>query len=262
MATDRSGRSSSGGSDQERVPLAAGENRVLPPDGVHRDALVEPEEAVSVGALDDLDELVERVLLVQQPGLGLHRPGRESDERGQRRSHDEHTPPEEERGGEREQRSRAEQRPLRSHERDRDQRRDERADERAGGGERIEAPRDGAGGCDVGDRQADRERRDHPERDDGRGEEEEHGEERADHCARRSVVEIADRRVEKRPGEERRQRNPDRRRENDQAEQAWLRPPVGEPPSEPVAEGEPGEHDPDQVRPDDRRRAEVGREQP
>ena len=112
----------------------------------------------------------------------------------------------------------------------------------AGGGERIEAPCHGAGGSDIGDRQADRERRDHPQRDNGRGEEEENGDERADHCARRSVVEITDRRVEKRPGEERRQRNPDRRCENDQAQQAWLRPSVGEPPSEPVAEGEPGEH--------------------
>ena len=217
---------------------------------------------MAVGALDDLDELVERVLLVQQPGLRFHRTGWKRDESGECGGDDEHTAPEEERGGEREQRCRAEQRPLRSHERDRDQRRHEGAEERAGSGERVEATRHGSRGCDVGDREADREGRDHPERDDGRREQEEDGEERADHGARGGVVEIPDRRVEKRPGDERCDRHPDRRRENDQAEQARLRPPVGEASAEPVAEGERGEHDPDQVRPDDRRRAEVGREQP
>ena len=93
---------------------------------------------MAVGPLDDLDELVEPVLLVQQPGLGLHHTGRERHERGECGGDDEHTAPEEERGGEREQRCRAEQRSLRSDEGNRDQRRYERSEERAGGGERIE----------------------------------------------------------------------------------------------------------------------------
>ena len=42
---------------------------------MHRDALVEPEQAAAVRALDHLDELVERVLLVQQPGSALTAPG-------------------------------------------------------------------------------------------------------------------------------------------------------------------------------------------
>ncbi len=217
---------------------------------------------MAVGALDDLDELVERVLLVQQPSLRFHRAGWKCDEGSECGGDDEHTAPEEERRGEREQRCRTEEGSLRPHERDRDQRRNERAEERAGGRERVEATRHRSRGRDVGDREADREGRDHPERDDGRREQEEDGEERADHGTRGSVVEIADRGIEKRPGDERCDRHPDRGREHDQAEQARFGPPVGEATSEPVAEGERGEHDPDQVRPDDRRRAEVGREQP
>ena len=51
---------------QERVPDAAGEHRVGAPDGVDGDPLVQAQQPPAVGTLDDLDELVERVLLVQQ----------------------------------------------------------------------------------------------------------------------------------------------------------------------------------------------------
>ena len=129
-------------------------------------------------------------------------------------------------------------------------------------GKRVEAAGHCACRCDVGDREPDRERRDHPEQDDGGREQEQDGEEGADHGARGRVVEAAHRRVEERPGDEGRQGHPCRRGEHDQAKQAWLRPPIGELAAEEVAERERGEDDPDQVRPDDRRGAEVRGQQP
>ena len=58
---------------EEHVPLAAGEHGVRAPDGVHGEALVEVEQAGVVVPLHDLDELVARFLLVEEPGGGLDR---------------------------------------------------------------------------------------------------------------------------------------------------------------------------------------------
>ena len=164
---------------------------VLAPDRVHGDALVQAEQPAAVVALDDLDELVERLLLVQQPVLRLDRARRDRDERRERRRDHERLAAEQQRRREREHDGRAEQRALRADERDQDERRQERAEQRAGRRERVEAAGDGARGRDVVDREPDRERRDHPEQHDRGREEQQHREERADDGAGRGVVEVA-----------------------------------------------------------------------
>ena len=168
---------------QERVPDPAGEHRVAAPDRVNGDALVQAQQPLAVGTLDDLDELVERVLLVQEARLGLDRTRWNGDERRDRRREHDHPPTEQEGGGEREQRRRAEQGALGPGERDRDQRGHEGAEQRPCGREGVEAARDRTGRFDVGDRQPDREGRDHPEQHHGRREQEQDGEERSDHRA-------------------------------------------------------------------------------
>ena len=132
-----------------------------------------------------------------------------------------------------------------------------------GRGQRVQPARDGAGGRDRRDREPDRERRDHPEQDDRRGAQEEDGEEAPDDGARGRRVEPVDREVEERLRGER-----DRRRRT-RAAASTIKPRSrgsgrrsATPPAEPVAERERAEDDPDEVRPDDRGRAEVRREQP
>ena len=60
-----------------------------PPDRVHGHALVQVQQPPSVGALDDLDVLVVRGLLVQEPRLGLDRAGRDERQRGEQGRDDE-----------------------------------------------------------------------------------------------------------------------------------------------------------------------------
>ena len=86
------------------------------------------------------------------------------------------------------------------------------------------------------EREPDRERRHHAEQDDGRREQNEHAEERADRGAGGDAVEPLDGQLEQRPGDERDHGNQAGGGDNDSAERPRLRPPVGEPAAQPVAE--------------------------
>ena len=104
----------------------------------------------------------------------------------------------------------------------------ERPEQAADRRERVEPPRDLAGRRDLDDREADRERRDHPEQDDRRREQQQRPEERADHGARRHLVEPARRDVEDRRRDERDQRDEQRRCEDEPPEQLRRRVAVGD----------------------------------
>ena len=247
---------------EERVPHAAREHGVCTPDRVHGDAFVEMEQAPAVGALDDADVLVERRLLVDETILGLDRSRRHDEQRREQARHDEEARAEEEARRRGEQRRDDEKRALRPYRGNQHERGQEDAEERTGGRQRVETARDRACRRDRRDGEADRERRDHAEQDDSRRAEEEHGEEAPDDRARRRGVEAVDREVEERLGCEGNHGDAERRGEHDEAEEPRLRPPVREASAEPVAESERPEDDPDQVRPHDRRRAEVRREEP
>ena len=82
---------------EERVPHASGQHVLAGlPDRVHGHALVQMQHSTSVGALDDLDVLVVRGLLVEEPLLGLDRAGRKEDERCEQSRDDEVANPEQE----------------------------------------------------------------------------------------------------------------------------------------------------------------------
>ena len=106
---------------EEHVPLAAGQHRVRPPDRVHGEALVQvqPPHAVQLG---DLDELVARLVLVDQARLRAHRAGRDREQRADARRDEEPAPAEQRRAGESDEQRRREQRPLRADRRDQDER--------------------------------------------------------------------------------------------------------------------------------------------
>ena len=247
---------------QERVPHPAREHRVRAPDRMDGDTLVQPQQALAVGPLDDLDELVERVLLVQQAAAPPS--PRRAGARRVRRSRPRARAP----GARAGRRRRARAAPR----------------YRAGsaGFPRAGSRSAQARRCRAASRRSRARRSDPQPRRPSRRRRSRAGS-RTARPSRAATTAGANRsRTAKNepitaPAEassrlptaasrnglrdERRDRDPDRRRQNDQAEQTRLRPPVGEAAAEPVAEREPGEHDPDQVRPDDRRRAEVGREQ-
>ncbi len=131
-----------------------------------------------------------------------------------------------------------------------------------GRGERVQAPRDGAGLLDRRDREPDGVRRDRAEQHDRHRHQHEHAEQRADERAGGDRVERLHAEVEQRVGRERHQREQSGGGEGQQAETAHVRVAVGQPPAEPVADRQRDEHDPDRVRPHDRGGAEVGGEQP
>ena len=155
-----------------------------------------------------------------------------------------------------------EQGALRTDQRDRHQRGQESAQQAADGRDRIEPPGDGPRGLDPLQPEPDREGRHHPEQDDRRSEQDQHAEERADRRTGGHLVEPFDREVEEGPGDERDHGDEHRRRDHQPAEDARVRPAVGEPPAQPVAERERGQDEADHVRPDDRRVAEVRSQQP
>ena len=219
--------------------------------------LVQVEQPTPVGTLDDLDVLVERRLLVDGPGLRLDCSGR--DERKQRESTggDEVADPEQECRGDGDERRGDQKGSLRSDRGDEHERRQERADQRARGRERVQAARDGPGERDVGHRESNGERRHHPEQHDRRGEEEEYREEASDDGPERDLVEPLHGPVEKGLCDEGDRRDGERAAEHEKTENRRARMPVRDSPSDPVAESECCQDDPDQVRPDDRGGAEV-----
>ena len=188
MATRAAGPAEQRRRGEEHVPLAAGEHRVGAPDGVDGVALVQVEAAALAAVLHHLDELVARLLLVEQPRLRLDHGRRQRQQGGEDGGDDEP-------GGEPRRPSSGTaaramisaapmQRALRADERDGDERRHEGADEAAGRGEREDPPGYAAGVLDAGRRQPDGERRHHAEQHDRRREEGERRGERADHGAR------------------------------------------------------------------------------
>ena len=228
---------------------------------MHRDALVQVQQPPPVVLLDHLDELVVRGLLVEQAVGRLDGSRWDRDESGQQAGDDEVAGAEQEAGREREERGDDEERSLRAERGDENERREERPQERAGGRERVQPSRDRAGGLDGRDREPDRERRHHPEQDDRRRAQEQHRDEAPHHGSDRRLVEPFDGQIEERLGDERDRRHAERGPEDDEAEQRRVGPAVGDAPAEPVSERERGEDDPDEVRPDDRGRAEVRGEQ-
>ena len=262
IATRSRSRPRSGGSARNESQTPAGQHRVRAPHRVNGDPLVEVEEPPSVVLLDDLDVLLVRRLLVQQPVPVLDRTGRDDHERREPGRDDEIARPEEEARRACEDRRHDEERPLRPDRGDEDERRQERAEQRSRGRERVETPGDLAGRRDARHGEPDRERRDHAEQDDGRRAEQEHREEAPDDGPCRRLVEPVDRDVEERTGDERDRSHEHRRGEHDVAEERRLGPPVGDPPAEPVADRQRREDDADEVRPHDRRGAEIGGEQP
>ena len=128
----------------------------------------------------------------------------------------------------------------------------------AGGREREQPPGGPAETVERARREADGDRRDGGEDDAHRAEQRDRRDERvearprvpADHAFEHPLVDERDREHEHRP-------------ERDRAdEQVGRRPPVGDGPTDRIAEGEAGEHDPDQGAPDVERAAERRREHP
>jgi hypothetical protein len=108
----------------------------------------------------------------------------------------------------------------------------------------------------------DRERRSDPQQHDGRCEEHEGADERTDDGARRDVVQSADGQVEKRLRSEGNDRKEGAARHDDGSEDVRIGVPVGDPAAQPVAERKRRQDEPDHVRPDDGRGAEVRSKQP
>ncbi len=95
----------------------------------------------------------------------------------------------------------------------------------------------------------------------GDRDQDQHAEERAGEAADRDRVEGVDREAEEGPGGEGDGGDQHRGGEDEQAEAAHVRVAIGVAAAEPVADREGDEDDADRVRPDDRRGAEVGRQQ-
>ncbi len=155
-----------------------------------------------VAALDHLDVLVERLVLVQEPRVRLDGSGRHGEQRCDSHGDEQPAPAEEEAAGQRDDRSADEERALGADQRDQDERREKGAQQAPDRRQGVETPRDGAGVGDVRDRQPDRERRDHAEEGHGWREEQEDGEEGADHRSRRQLVEALDGNVQQGSGDE------------------------------------------------------------
>ena len=147
------------GHGEERVPHAAGQHRVRPPERVHGDALVQVHAPRAVD-LPYLDELVRRLVLVDHALGRLDRAGRDREQRRRRDQGDEPAPAEERHGARREHGGREQHRALRADQRDEDERRQERPQQAAGRGERVQAPGDRARLADVDEGESHRERRD------------------------------------------------------------------------------------------------------
>ncbi len=261
IATRRSGRPSEGGNRQVRVPDAARQHRVLPPDRVNGNPFVQIEAAHAVD-LGDVDELVAGLLLVDEPGLGPHGSGRNR-EQGRKDGGDEE-PAAAEHGGacKRNDRGRDQQRPLGADNRNQDERGEERPEQAADRRERVEPAGDLARVPHVVDREPHRERGDHPEQDHRRREQHQDGEEGSDRRAGRDLVEALHRHVQKRSRRKRSYCDEGSSGEDDDAEQTPFGPSVDQSASEPVPERERRKHEPDHVGPNDRGAAVVGREQP
>ena len=242
------------------VPLPAGEDRVRPPERVHGEALVQvqPPDSVQLG---DVDELVARLVLVDQARLRAHRAGRDRDQRPDARRDEEPAPAEQRRAGQSDEQRGREQRPPGSDRRDEHERGEEGAQEAARRGERVQAPGDRARVAHVLDREPHGEGRDHPEQHQRRREECEHREEGADRRSGRDPVEPLHGDVQERAGRERDDRDQDRREHDDPPEHPRARVAVRDLPADPVADRERREHEADDVRPDDRRAPVVGSEE-
>ncbi len=159
--------------EEEGVPDAAGEHRVLVPYRVDGDALVQLERARAVGALDDLDVLVGGLRLEEEPRARLDRPGGDEEEPERGQGQELPAVAEQERRGEDEQDGGAEHRPLRPQERDRHDRREKRPHDASHRRERVEPAGDGARLPHVHEREPDGEGRDGAEQRDRHGEERE-----------------------------------------------------------------------------------------
>ena len=232
-----------------------------PPLRVHRDSLVEVQVAHRA-LLHDLDELVLRVLLVEEPGHRLHGARRHGEHACERHRRQDPATPEQQGPAERDDDCGTDERALCPAELDRDDGRHEHADDAPDRRECIQAsghrPRD----RDIGDGEPDRKGRRRPEQDDGRREEHERAEERSDDGSRRDVVQPAHRDVEQRLGGEGNDGDESAARHDEPAEHVRVRVPVGDAAAEPVADRERREDEADHVGPHDRRGAEVRREQP
>ena len=205
---------------------------------MHRKPLVEIEAAHAV-QLGDVDELVVGLLLVDEPRLGSHRPGRNRQQRRDRGCDDEPAAPEERGARKRDDHGRHEQRALGADRRNEDERREERAQEAADRRERVQPARYRSRFAHVVDREPHRERRDHPQQRHRRREEGEHREERSDRRSRGDLIEPLDRHVEEGPGREGHDRDQHRSGEDDAAEQAGLgRRSASRPPSQYPKESE------------------------
>ena len=144
---------------------------------------------------------------------------------------------------------------------DGDERGEKRAEQAADGRERVEPARHRARVAHVVDPSRIAKGATMPEQGHGRREEREHGEERAERGSRGDLIEPVDGHVQERAGSERHGRDQHRSGEDDAAEHTGLRAPVGQPAAEPVPDRERREHEPDHVRPHDRRAAVVGRDE-
>ncbi len=230
-------------------------------------ALVQLQRALAVGILDHAGVLVLGLRLVDHPaavlGVGLERADRQRDQHRDRGGR-ERPAAQRAQAGHRGQRYREreyEKGAARADERYQEQRREERADERARRRQRVEPPSDRAGLLHRRHRQPDRPGRHRAEQQHRDRHQHEHADERPEEGARRDLVERVDRDVEHRVGDERDDRQEPRRRQREQAQAAHGGVAVGQPAAEPVADRERHEDDPDRVRPDDRRSAEIRGEQ-
>ena len=244
---------------QEEVPVAAGEDGVAPPDRVDGDALVQLQDPRAVVLPEHAHVLVRRLGLVEEATRALHRAGRDEQERADGDRDGEPPPAQQEHCGEREERSRPDHRAARAHERDEDERREERPEDAPDRRERVEASRDAARLGHVPECEPDRERRDRTEQRHRHGEHRERREEGARDDPDGHRGEPVQREVERRARDERDRSDRHRRDEDDPPEQLGPRPGVGHAPADPVADRQVEQDQPDHVRPDDGRAAEVRR---
>ena len=128
--------------------------------------------------------------------LSFHGARRKDDEQRQRSGRDQVAGTEQEARRDGEQRGDDEKGSLRPDCRNEHERREKGPQQRPRGRERVQASRDCTCGLDARHREADGERRDHPEEHDRRSAEQQHREEASDHRPRRRVVEPLDREIE------------------------------------------------------------------
>ena len=251
------------GQHHHAVPVVAGQVAPRPPERVHRLALVQLHRPAAVLAFDDPHVLLDRLPLVEDavvPLLDLA--GRDRQRQGERGGDRERAAADGEERDQPERQREGDEGPLRAEQRDRDQRRGHRADQRARGGDRVEAAdRLARAARVVPHRQPRRPGRDRAEQRHRHRDQDQDPEERAGEGGEREPLEGLDREAEE--GARGEGDDGDQRRGE---QDAGRRPSrigvaIGDPAAEPVAGREGDEHDRDRVRPDDRRGAEVGREQ-